>query len=119
MCFYAEKEKYEPEHDKTYNKACVTCKDSDQPVRLCSLISVSTVGFVVRWLIYFGYSLEAPQGDSPNEYYNICFCGEIRKIQSTLIVSNSKGLTEILRDIRNSTYQSWESEENNKLNNHI
>ena len=40
-------------------------------------------------------------------------------IQSTLVISNSKGLTEILRDIRTSTYQSWESEENNKLNNHI
>ena len=33
--------------------------------------------------------------------------------------SNSKGLSETLRDIRTSTYQSWESEENNKLNNHI
>ena len=41
------------------------------------------------------------------------------EIQSTLIISNSKGLTETLRDIRPSTYQSWESEENNKLNNHI
>ena len=41
------------------------------------------------------------------------------KIQSTLVISNSKGLTETLRDIRTSTYQSWESEENNKLNNHI
>ena len=39
--------------------------------------------------------------------------------QSTLIISNSKGLIEILRDIRTSTYQSWESEESNKLNNHI
>ena len=38
MCFYAEKEKYEPAHDKTYNKACVTSKDSDQPVHLCSLM---------------------------------------------------------------------------------
>ena len=40
-------------------------------------------------------------------------------IQSTLIISNSKGLTETFRDIRTSTNQSWESEENNKLNNHI
>ena len=85
----------------------------------------SNVGFVMRWII--------------------CFCAEIRKIsetfwlktvpykevcirspatgvyyiQSTLVISNSKGLTETLRDIRTSTYQSWESEENNKLNNHI
>ena len=41
------------------------------------------------------------------------------QLQSTLVISNSKGLTETLRDIRTSTYQSWESEENNKLNNHI
>ena len=33
-----------------------------------------------------------------------------KKIQSTLVISNSKGLTETLRDIRTSTYQSWESE---------
>ena len=40
-------------------------------------------------------------------------------VQSTPVISNSKGLTETLRDIRTLTYQSWESEENNKLNNHI
>ena len=40
-------------------------------------------------------------------------------IQSTPVISNSKGLTETLRDNRISTYQSWESEENNKFNNHI
>ena len=43
----------------------------------------------------------------------------ILKVQSTPVISNSKGLTEILRDIRTLTYQSWESEENNKLNDHI
>ena len=43
----------------------------------------------------------------------------LSEIQSTLVISNSKVLTETLRDIRTSTYQSWESEENNKLNNHI
>ena len=43
----------------------------------------------------------------------------IKHIQSTLVISNSKGLTETLRDIRTSTYQSWESEEDNKLNIHI
>ena len=42
-----------------------------------------------------------------------------RKIQSTLVISNSKGLAEILRDIRTSTYQSWGSEENNEFNKHI
>ena len=39
-----------------------------------------------------------------------------KKAQSTPIISNSKGLTV---NIRTLTYQSWESEENNKLNNHI
>ena len=27
-----QKQKYEPAQDKTYNKTCVTSKDSDQPV---------------------------------------------------------------------------------------
>ena len=40
-------------------------------------------------------------------------------IQSTFIISNSKGLSEILRDIRISTYQICRSEENNKSNNLI
>ena len=40
-------------------------------------------------------------------------------IPSTLIISNSKGLSEILRDIRISTYQICRSEENNKSNNLI
>ena len=40
-------------------------------------------------------------------------------VQSTLVISNSKGLTEILRYIHTSTYQSWESDKNSKLNNHI
>ena len=41
------------------------------------------------------------------------------KLQSTLVISISKGLIETLQDIRTSTYQSWESEENNKSDNHI
>ena len=43
----------------------------------------------------------------------------MKKVRSTLVISNSKGLIETLRDIHTSTYQSWESEENNKLKNHI
>ena len=39
--------------------------------------------------------------------------------QSTLVISNSKGLAEKLWDIRISKYQSCRSEENNKSNNHI
>ena len=36
----------------------------------------------------------------------------VTHIQSTLVVSNSKGLSEILRDIRTSTYQNCRIEEN-------
>ena len=35
----------------------------------------------------------------------------INRIQSTLVISNSKGLSEILRDIRTSTYQICRNEE--------
>ena len=31
---------YEPAHDNTYSKACVTSKDSDQPVHLPSVARV-------------------------------------------------------------------------------
>ena len=31
---------FEPAHDKTYNKTCVTSEDSDQPAHPCSLIRV-------------------------------------------------------------------------------
>ena len=41
------------------------------------------------------------------------------KIQSTLVISKSKGLSETLRDIHTSTYQICGIEENNKSNNHI
>ena len=37
--------------------------------------------------------------------------GVYRGIQSTLVISNSKGLSEILRDIRTSTYQICRTEE--------
>ena len=40
-------------------------------------------------------------------------------IQSTLVISNSKGLSITLRDTLTSKYQSCRSEENNKSNNHI
>ena len=40
-------------------------------------------------------------------------------LYSRLSFSNSKGLSETLRDIRTSKYQSCRSVENNKLNNHI
>ena len=37
-------------------------------------------------------------------------------IQSTRVISNSKGLSEILRDIRSSTYQICRIEEKNSIN---
>ena len=41
----------------------------------------------------------------------ILVCDPVLKIQSTLVISNSKGLSEILRDIRTSTYQNCNIEE--------
>ena len=38
-------------------------------------------------------------------------------VQSTLVISKSKGPSKKLRDIRTSTYQMCSSEENNNLNN--
>ena len=45
--------------------------------------------------------------------------GSHYEIQSTLVISNTKGLSEMLRDIRTSTYQICRIEEKNKSNNHI
>ena len=62
-------------------------------------LSISLVGFImVLFVFFFPIAIE---------------------VQSTLVISNSKELTETLRDIRTSTYQSWEGEENNNLSNHI
>ena len=41
------------------------------------------------------------------------------ELQSTLVISNSKGLSEIPRDIRTSTYQICRTEKTNNSNNHI
>ena len=43
----------------------------------------------------------------------------IHEVQSTLAISNSKGLSKILRDIRTSTYQICKIGEKNNSNNHI
>ena len=58
--------------------------------------------------IYYGYSLEVPHKSASNEYPEQVSLRKKKKkqIQLTLVISNSKGLTEILRDIRTSTYQS-------------
>ena len=49
-------------------------------------------------------------GFKEDRIIQICFRDDIAKLcisvlQSTLVISNSKGLSEILRDIRTSTYQ--------------
>ena len=90
-------------------------------------LSAQSSHVIVSWLqlMYFNYFIKIDVVDKQVEAIqmstnNIFFMKKIKgKIQSTLVISNSKGLTETLRDIRTSTYQSWESEENNKLNNHI
>ena len=41
---------FEPVHDKTYNKACVTSKDSDQPVHSPNIARV-----------IFNLSLDSPE----------------------------------------------------------
>ena len=51
--------------------------------------------------------------------YDKCFHGEIRNIQSTLVIPKSKGLSETLHDIHTSLYKIFGIEENNKSNNHI
>ena len=45
--------KYEPEHNKTYNKTSVTSEDSHQPTHLCSLIRIFTDHMCL--LQYLGY----------------------------------------------------------------
>ena len=45
--------------------------------------------------------------------------GYIPILHSTLVISKSKELSEILRDIRTSTYQIYRTEEKNKSNSHI
>ena len=49
---------------------------------------------------------------SSSDSFSVLFC--LLLIESNLVISNSKGLSEILRDIRNSTYQICRIEE--KLN---
>ena len=57
--------------------------------------------------------------DYQNVLYVVTCNGCRQHVQSTLVISNSKGLSETLRDIRTSIYQSCTSEENNKSNNYI
>ena len=108
---------YEPAHDKTYNKTCATSKYSDQPMHPRSLIRVFADGMC---------PLQSPSYPKRDEkktchtgwmYRLICvFAGHtglivgffyaLAQLQSPLVISNSKGPFETLRDIRTSTYQS-------------
>ena len=45
--------------------------------------------------------------------------GEQNKIQSTLVISKSKGPSKTVRDIRTSTYQICSTEEKDNINNQI
>ena len=54
-----------------------------------------------------------------NKFFLVISLKKKNQVKSTPVIWNSKGLTETVRDIHASTYQGWESEENNKLNNHI
>ena len=57
----------------------------------------------------------------PSIFFFVCILCFQRQyfIQSTLVISNSKGLSEILRDIHSSTYQVCRIEKKNNLINHI
>ena len=57
--------------------------------------------------VYCVFSLESPHPDDSNEYTQ----DTIFNIQSTLVISNSKGPSETLRDIHTSTYQTCRTEE--------
>ena len=46
------------------------------------------------------------------EYTSVLHEDNINKVQSTLVISKSKGPSDILRDIRTSTYQMCRTEEN-------
>ena len=57
----------------------------------------------------FTMVVSGPSGSNRAEWTRKMFLSSF--IQSTLVISNSKGLSEILRDIRSSTYQVCRIEE--------
>ena len=57
-----------------------------------------------------GYSLEAPRRGASNEYHNICFRGEIRKI--TIILVEKSALSKLKRNnssfwLKKSAFSVW------------
>ena len=79
--------------------------------------SCHTIAFRIMWCVSF--NLKKPQYKSAS-ILNLRFVN-VRNlnIQSTLVISKSQESSEILPDIRTSTYQICRIEEKNKLNNHI
>ena len=64
---------------------------------------------------------EMTRGRAVNKFFVFsakCWTKYFSNIQSTLVISNSKGLAETIGDIRTSTYQISELRENNS-NNHM
>ena len=55
------------------------------------------------------YMVKSTSGNQKSGYYRVV--NYMVKVLSTLVISNSKGLSEILRDIRTSTYQICRIEE--------
>ena len=51
--------------------------------------------------------------------YSVVILFKLDYVQSTLVIPNSKGLSETLRGIGTSKYKSCGGEKNNKSNNHI
>ena len=90
--------------------------------RMARPVFVYTVDFyqsaAVGILKYFNFPRNKRPQDRLNEISSSTFLEKKRvkeNLESTLVVSKSKGLYEILLDIRNSTYQIYKTEE--KLNN--
>ena len=68
MIFCNSKITFEPEHEETYNKTCLTNKDSDQPVHPV---------IMARVLVYPSLgSLETEEGtcDQPETLIRLCGC---------------------------------------------
>ena len=100
------------QHLKWYLIAATYSIDIDLPAQLRSQIRVYIVDVSLPQNVCIPKKLK---------FYFECMQAQTGAncVQSTLVISNSKGLSGTLRDIRTSKYQGCNSEENNKSNNHI
>ena len=81
----------EPAHDKTYNKTCVTCEDSDQPANLHSLIRVFADHICL--LQSPGYPKRDKREALPYQYWNrYAFANSIDPDQMPQNVASDQGL---------------------------